>query len=89
MEYKTNRALKLKSAIYLTPEQFRRHIGCRSVQTIYSAIHGGRIVPKPIWVNRIWLIESSSVMLDRRIKHGAYIGLTKKIEDGKKLLQSN
>lgn len=85
----SKKPIYLKGTIFLTPEQFRRHIGYRSVQTIYSAIHDGRIMPKPIWANRIWLIDSTAVLIDKRVKHGAYIGLTKKIEDGKKLLQSN
>lgn len=60
---------------YLTVEEYRIKIGFASSQNIYRAIRQGRL--ESIKVGGMVLIPSDAIIVDRRVKHGRYVGLRK------------
>lgn len=76
----------LRGGVYLTVEQYRRKIGLSNTRTIYRALNSGRINGARK-VGNTWLIPASAVMLDARIKHGIYLGITKRLSDYKNSIE--
>ena len=76
----------IKGGVYLTVEQYRRKIGLSNTRTIYRALKSGRILGAKK-IGKIWIIPSSAVMLDARIKHGIYLGITKRLSDYKNSIE--
>lgn len=80
--------VNLKGGNYLTIEEFRQLIKYKTKQPIYRAIREGRLVgAKNIGTKESprWLIPASASIENNTIKHGAYIGISKKVRDARKM----
>lgn len=66
--------MRIPEGNYVTVHQFARAAEC-STQNVYRAIHQGRL--KAYHIDTTWLIPADALMLDRRIKDGRYVGVSR------------
>ena len=58
---------------YLTPEQYRAHIGYASISPIYRMLQEG-LLEGAVKINDRWIIPKTAIPTDRRMKTGKYAG---------------
>lgn len=75
---------RLRGGYYVTIEQYRRKIGYTSCQPVYRAIKENRL-KGAVKIGERWIVPSNAVIVNKTIKHGAYIGLTARLREAKKI----
>jgi len=74
--------IRIPGGLYYTVEEYRQMIGYSSAQPIYRAIKEGRLVGGIRFGNST-LIPSGSVIVDRKLKSGTYVGVSRLIQQNK------
>lgn len=78
---------RIKGGSYISVEDYRRIIGYTSTQPVYRAIREGRL-PGVVNVGPrdgppYWIIPSTACIINKTVKHGGYVGVTKQIRQAK------
>jgi hypothetical protein len=60
---------------YLSPEEYRKMIGFETTKPVFSALKEGRLQGINFYGH--WLILRNAIIIDKRIKTGKYIGLSR------------
>lgn len=71
--------IRFEQKSYYTVDEFRQRCGFGNVQRIYRAIHNKRI-NGVVQVNGIYLIPLGAIIVDKRVKHGKYAGVSRLIK---------
>lgn len=71
--------IRFEQKLYYTVEEFRQRCGFSNPQRIYRAIHNKRI-DGVVQVNGIYLVPVGAVIVDKRLKHGKYVGVSRLIK---------
>jgi hypothetical protein len=78
-------AILIKGGFFYCPSDYAQLMGYTSVQPIYRALRAGRI-PGSFQIEGRWLIPSDAIVVNRSVRHGAYIGVRKLVAEHKKKL---
>lgn len=73
--------------VYITVEQYRKRIGYTSCQPIYRAIREGRL-PGAVNIGNRWIIPQQASIINKSVKHGAYVGLAARVREAKKTIDT-